>query len=189
MPHIASIEIEQQQGRGRHIGPTLDKNTVQLWTDDNAKEFALRLSIDERTSFRVASDLGTEYNHLACEFELGKMNTNGWEFMLETFSDKWLANAKSALSITNNGSLRRVRRQFGSESPGNANDKNALVLKVQKETQKRLRPQLQCHFCRLKYFAEEERMAHEKMWHSAKLTQIPNRQADRSAEQFASTTS
>ncbi|MEO9319473.1 MAG: hypothetical protein ABI361_02255 [Nitrososphaera sp.] len=165
--------------------PKTAKPTVQLWTDENAKEFAIRLSIDPQGVFRAASDLGADYNNLANELEICKLNTSGWNYMLEKFSSQWLASAEAHL---HHSQLAESKLGDVVQQPSRGGVEQMLILKVQRETQKRIRPHLQCHFCRLRYFAEEDREAHEKMWHAAKLKTI-SQQIQPSGGQLASSTS
>src|SRR5205085_11220351 len=149
------------------------QSTVQLWTDESAKEFAVRLSSDEQGSFRSASNLSCDYSYLALEIEMGKMNTKGWNFMLEFLSREWLQNAKK-VTVLSEGSLAltgsSLQNEIASQAHANSSthislkEENPVLARARKAGEKRVRPRLQCHFCRLRYFRDEERVAHEKMW-------------------------
>ena|ERR1051326_5204664 len=172
-------------------------STVQLWTDDAAKEFAIRLSTDELGIFRAASNLSSNYSYMAFEIEIGKMNTNGWSFMLEFLSDEWLVKARESPASLQGPAY--DKKTNDERSPRNSHDHlisrtssdrgSAILARVKRAGEKRIRPHLECHFCRLRYFDEDERTAHEKMWHAAKLENALAKPKISNCESIASSTS
>ena len=145
--------------------------TIQLWTDGSTREFAIRLSSDVKDTFRAASHLGSNYEYLICEMPIGKMDTRGWDYMLDQLAEEWGKKARESRSSATAGADR-----LDSSLADGIFARRALM-RARKLHEKRIRPSMQCHFCKLRYLTESDREAHEKMWHLAKLQEAQRRMA------------
>ena len=136
----------------------MTENEMQLWTDKTFTQFALSFN----SQIIVKTDENVSYTNMIDETSYVAGYEINWHYTLAQwvifyFSDKYIAQAKSTGDQA---------RAFVSQN----SDKLRFVGRIgRKAREAKQRAELKCHFCNLKYCIGEERLEHEKFWHSKKL--------------------
>jgi len=136
----------------------MTENEIQLWTDDTFSQFAISFNSD----LIVKTDEDVSYIKMIDATSYVTGYDINWHYTLAQwviyyFSDKYVTHVRGSGEQPN---------AFVSQY----SDKSRFVGKIgRKLKEAKQKPVLKCHFCNLKYCIEEERLEHEKFWHSDKL--------------------
>jgi hypothetical protein len=137
---------------------------MELWTDDNLSEFAIKFN----SGVVVKTSENTNLVKLIdeCPYEAGF--DFDWyhtlsQWVIYYLSNKYAASLVSKSKVNERG-LKIQQNEVDSSLPIYVHD-----IKPRLRYKRVPKRGLQCHFCNLKYCLEHERKAHEEFWHHNKL--------------------
>jgi hypothetical protein len=140
------------------------QSPMRLWTDDRYSEFA----IFYQSSMVIKTSENAKYTQMLDESPYRHGYDTNWGHTLSEWVIFYLSN-KYANIIR--GTEKPTKAQFQLEST-NTDTESYIDFVSSSDTldtkprNKQSKPTLRCHFCKLKYCIEEERIEHEKFWHS-----------------------
>ncbi|WP_148699725.1 hypothetical protein [Candidatus Nitrososphaera evergladensis] len=143
---------------------------IQLWTNLDETEFAIKLASDA-IGFRASTSDTADYVKLIDEIHEMDDQQIDWPFML----GKWIASWKDG--------FRHSALQYGHRTQKSQKDTAhdtlayfpASNIKQKRKRGKRRRKSrrrkldVRCRFCNLMFYNDVERATHEKEWHANKL--------------------
>lgn len=125
-----------------------DVRRLQLWSDANQENFAVRLS--NESNFRAATSPAASYILLIDEAEFLHDMEYDWNYLLMHWTGVKNGKIKLVDSIDEEQPIRNV--------PLNGKDATEKPKAI-----------LKCHYCGLLYSSEKKRSEHEATWHAEKV--------------------
>ncbi|MEM3095064.1 MAG: hypothetical protein QXX64_05445 [Nitrososphaera sp.] len=137
---------------------------IQLWSNAQGKEFAVRLSSDH--DFRAVSNPAAKYTKLVEEADYFSDMDYDWRYLLEHWRGVKNGNVKLLPDDDGDG---KNPHPAAFDLP-DVDDVSA-VKKPNGRGAKREKPKplLKCRYCMLSYNSEKERHEHEVTWHAEKM--------------------
>lgn len=147
---------------------------IQLWTNRQENEFAIRLLLDRDPELEIKEEEGRrefiattnpkeQYTHPIAETDKLDLLQNGWDYALRDFVDNYKKEyAEKMRSMASESTLHgksSSTASFGNlmqDKKGNRNDDDYPI--------KFIFPH-RCTYCHAKFKDEEERKKHELKWH------------------------
>lgn len=151
---------------------------IQLWTDDTNSEFAIYLNSD----YVIRTNQKIKYTKMIDESVCMQGYNYDWKHTLTQWVTFLFGNnlqispekfeiSGSPLDLIESTETKKKNIQK-IKYP-----RKALLIKSRQKLEVNPRPALKpkllkCTFCNLKYYIDEERIEHEKFWHSDKIASI-----------------
>lgn len=166
---------------------------IQIWSNANGSEFAIRLSTDIINSFRAATRHREKYDRIVDETEYMHDMKYEWDYTLKYWVDTHhvgTVNTKTGVlenshsnSTSNDGFILARNSISNNVLPIDEKFSDSALLgfalssvsKKESDMYKKKRsagskPKLKCHYCGLMFSDELDRAGHEKEWHRDRIT-------------------
>jgi hypothetical protein len=147
---------------------------IQLWTDDADSEFAIFLN----SNYMIRTTSKVKYTKLIDESICLQGFNYDWKHTLSQWVNYLFGNQLTLpheIEISNSQQGLTGGTKIEPKHEHKTSKHYSLLTRSNKKRLSKPKPKLkpkliECHFCKLKFFIDEERNEHEKFWHSAKLT-------------------
>ncbi|AIC15886.1 hypothetical protein [Nitrososphaera viennensis] len=144
---------------------------IQLWTNSDETEFAIRRASDT-IGFRASTSNTADYVKVADEMhEMYDQQQIDWPFMLERWIASWKDGFRhSALLPPYEWELQKGAERHAPAPPFSVSEIKQQQGRRAKRRRKSRRKKLtvKCRFCNLMFYNDVERLTHEKEWHPSK---------------------
>ncbi|MGA9840765.1 MAG: hypothetical protein WBQ25_00455 [Nitrososphaeraceae archaeon] len=154
---------------------------IQLWTNEQENEFALRLAISptddnnlsSENSFLATTDPNSRYVHPVAESDYLEDLKHGWDYTLRHFIEEYKQTLKQQQNIQRN----RKRPRMAPIDPTPSSPEKVVKDQVINDGRNierydddyyypvKLIPHIKCHYCNLHFHNEKERKEHELELH------------------------
>lgn len=168
---------------------------IQIWSNANGSEFAIRLNTDIMDSFRAVTKQKEKYIRIVEETEYMHDMKYEWDYTLKYWVDTHHvegANAKRGLNNVHHSHLTSNNDCEGTIFGDNNSINNLMPIdekfpisamlgfelsatsknesrRYKKKRSAWSKPKLKCHYCGLMFSDELDRTGHEKEWHEDKM--------------------
>jgi hypothetical protein len=143
---------------------------IQLWTNLDETEFAIKLASDA-IGFRASTSDTADYVKLIDEIHEMDDQQIDWPFML----GKWIASWKDGFhhsALQHGHRTQKLQKGTAHDTlayfpASNIKQKSKQGRRRRKSRRRKL--DVKCRFCNLMFYNDVERATHEKEWHANKL--------------------